>query len=70
MLQQRKKYVFSDFELERDRKKNVLKTYRPSLYWTSQGFLYLADPGEASGCSTNTSVINSLINSLSDSVIL
>ena len=29
--------------------------------------LLLADPGEARGCSTNTFVINSLINSLSRS---
>ena len=31
-------------------------------------FLYLADPGEARGCSTNTFVINSFIHSVSQSV--
>ena len=38
----KKTCVFGQFELENDKKKKkkYFKKYRPSLYWTSQGFLY------------------------------
>ena len=43
----KKNYVFGDIELESE-KIFFSKTYRPSLYWTSQGF-YIFSPTRPSG---------------------
>ena len=50
------------FNFRRKEKKLCLKEAMPSIFVVALFFWLLADPGEARGCSTITSVTDSLIH--------